>query len=493
VARGIVALHNFEYEEANEAFQQARTLDPTEALAYWGEAMTYNQTLWRNENVAAAREALGRLGPTPEARAAKVADRRTRALVGAVEVLFGNGDASSRRRLYADAMARVHEQFPDDPDIAAFYALAMLGTASRSLIGNMDAHDRALAGSKTQRRVADVLQRVLASHPNHPGALHYLIHDYDDPDHARLALGAARAYAKVAAASSHALHMPAHVFLQLGFWHDAAQSDRAAYAASKEWVSRKQLGPAMRNYHALEWLQYELLQLGRYREAASLIDDLKWVVDAKGPLPLLSDWSSMRGRFVVETRRWKDLAGESNFGNADDLFAIGVSTARTGALDRAEVVRKALAQRATAEQEGDLRPAIAIMEREVAGLIALASGRRDEAIAILQAAVDAELRLPAPLGLPQPVKPAPELLGEVLLEASRPADAQKAFEQALRRNANRSLSVVGLARASAAQGQTAAARRHYQQLLANFDRADADLPEVKEARAAMRGSPGGRP
>src|ERR671937_1838571 len=104
VAKGIVALHNFEYEEANEAFQQARTLDPTEALAYWGEAMTYNQTLWRNENVAAAREALGRLGPTPEARATRTPDPRVRALLAALDALFGDGDAAARRGRYADAM-----------------------------------------------------------------------------------------------------------------------------------------------------------------------------------------------------------------------------------------------------------------------------------------------------------------------------------------------------------------------------------------------------
>jgi len=175
VVRGIVALHNFEYEDANEAFQQARTLDPADALAYWGEAMTYNQTLWRNENVPAGREALARLGATPEARAAKAPDPKTRALVAAIDAFFGDGDAAIRRQRYADAMARVHAQFPDDPDIASFYALALLGTASRSLIGNMDAHDRALAGSETQRRVAGVLQKVLASHPNHPGALHYQI------------------------------------------------------------------------------------------------------------------------------------------------------------------------------------------------------------------------------------------------------------------------------------------------------------------------------
>src|SRR5438874_7257977 len=119
VVRGIIALHNFEYEDANEAFQQARTLDPAEALAYWGEAMTYNQTLWRNENVPAGREALARLGTTPDARAAKVPDPRTGALLAAIDAFFGDGDAAARRQRYADAMARVHTQFPDDADVGS--------------------------------------------------------------------------------------------------------------------------------------------------------------------------------------------------------------------------------------------------------------------------------------------------------------------------------------------------------------------------------------
>jgi tetratricopeptide (TPR) repeat protein len=147
--------------------------------------------------------------------------------------------------------------------------------------------------------------------------------------------------------------------------------------------------------------------------------------------------------------------------------------------------RGALAQRAQSEQEGDLRPAIAIMEREVAALIARAGGRGNEAIAILDAATRAEIALPAPLGLPSPAKPAPELLGEMLLEAGRAREAQQSFEQALRRNANRSLSVLGLARAAAALGDGTTARRHYEQLLANYDRADADLPEFVEARTNL--------
>jgi tetratricopeptide (TPR) repeat protein len=499
--RGVAALHSFEYEEANDAFQQAQKIDSGFGMAYWGEAMTYNQTLWRNENVEAARQTLARWRAAAAARTGQTGSAKEQAFVAAVGILFGDGDAATRHRNYANAMGQLYERHPDDPEVAAFYALALLGTMSRSLIGAMDAregHSQALAGSETQARVTAILGKVLKSHPQHPGALHYLLHNDDDPEHAGMALAAARTYATIAPDSSHARHMPSHIFLQLGMWRDAAASDRAAFAASDAWVKRKKLGPALRSYHALAWLQYELLQLGRYREAWDTISEIEPVVKASGMLrpggpegphnALLSDLSSMRARYVIEARRWDLMAREQNYGNANELFAIGVSAARAGSAGVAEMARKTLAERAQAPEEGDLRPAIAIMEREVAALIELAAGRRNQAVAILQSAAASELQLPAPFGLPEPIKPAPELLGEVLLEVGRPREAREAFQQALRRNANRSLSVVGLARAATALGQADAARRHYRELLANFDHADADLPELKEARRAVEKS-----
>jgi hypothetical protein len=237
--RGITALHQFEYEDANEAFLQARRINPSFVMAYWGEAMTYNQTLWRNEDVQAGRQALARLGITPAARRAKSTNPREQGFLGAVDVLFADGDTETRHRRYADEMARLYERFPDDADVASFYALALLGTMSRGLIGHLDAHEghsQALAGSDTQSRVSEILGRVLLAHPDHMGALHYLLHNDDDPGHAHLALAAARTLAQLAPDSSHARHMPSHVFLQLGLWHDAADSDRAAFAASEAWV-----------------------------------------------------------------------------------------------------------------------------------------------------------------------------------------------------------------------------------------------------------------
>jgi tetratricopeptide (TPR) repeat protein len=489
--RGVVALHNFEYEEANEAFKRIQNSHPDFAMAYWGEAMTYHQTLWRNEDVAAGRRALTRLGATPAARASKTIIPKEQALLAAVDALFGEGDTATRRAAYADAMRALYTRHPDDAEVASFYALALLGTMSRSLIGyvdNHEGHSASLAGSDTQQRVADILGKVLLSHPEHPGALHYLLHNYDDPEHARLALASARTYAKVAPQSSHALHMPAHIFVQLGMWEDAAASDRAAFAASDAWVKAKGLPAAMRSYHALSWLQYELLQLGRYREAWDTMGELAPLVKAGGDLTLLSDLSSMRARYVVESRRWEVLANELNFGNVNELYAIGASAARSGNPLLAERARQGLLARSQSAQEGDLRPAIAIMEREVAALIELAAGRREQAVEILEAATQAELKLPPPLGLPAPIKPAPELLGEVLLELGRPAEAIAPFRQALSRNANRTLSRLGLARASAALGQHDAAREEYRHVLDAYARADVDRPEIGEAKAALAGN-----
>jgi len=490
-SRGLAALHQFEYEDANAAFLEARRIDPGLVMAYWGEAMTYHQTLWRNENVEAGRLALARLAPTPSLRRARAQDRKEQAWLDAVERLFGSGDAAARGRQHADAMAQMYRDYPDDPDVASLYALALLGTMSRSLIGTADAHEghsAGLAGSETQARVADILEAVLRAHPEHPGALHYFLHNQDDPAHAARALPAARTFARLAPDSSHARHMPAHIFLQLGLWHDAERSDRSAFEASQAWIERKHLDPALRNYHALAWRQYELLQLGRYREAHAALDELAPVVKANGQLNLLSDLSSMRARSVVESADWTRMATADTFGNANELFAIGLSAANSGGAARAERARTVLAERVQDPREGDLRPAIAIMERELAAAIAHAAGRGDEAVGILREAADRESKLPPPLGLPAPIKPAPELLGEVLLALNRPREAAPFFEQALARNRNRSRSVLGLARAAAATGDAAAARKHYTALLDNLRDADPDLPLVREARAALASS-----
>jgi len=484
--RGVAALHNFAYEEAVLEFQKAQRIDPGFAMAYWGEAMAYNQTLWLNQDSEAAWRIIERVGGTPEARAAKAGSEKERAFLAAVEVLFGPGDKAARDVAYAQAMERLYARYPDDHEVACFYALALLGTAVRSPAlyseANEETHQHALVGSETQGRVAEILERVLQQNPEHPGALHYSIHNYDDPEHARLALPAARTYAKAAPDSSHALHMPAHVFVQLGNWDEAAATDEASFAQSVAWADRHGFGIGMRDYHSLSWLCYEVLQQGRFRRAREALELIRPAVAETGANRLKAILSVMRAQYVIETRSWQMLRTQTDFATSAELFAIGVSAAETGLADAARLAQNELRRRSQ-----NRKLDAAVMEREVAAILELRHGVKARAVELAEEAVAIEKSLPPPLGPPRPVKPALELYAEVLLEVGRAGDAAAAFERALARWPNRSASVLGLARARAAAGDQAAARKQYQRLLSNWSHADADAPGLDEAKRAVAG------
>ncbi|MGH6961767.1 MAG: tetratricopeptide repeat protein, partial [Dongiaceae bacterium] len=330
--------------------------------------------------------------------------------------------------------------------------------------------------------VAAILQKVLKANSEHPGAAHYLIHVWDDPEHARMALPIARTYTRIAPAASHARHMPAHVFFHLGLWDDAASADESAWEASAALVSRRRLPLSMRSYHSLSWLQYVYLQQGRYGAADRTLAEIEPAARATGASNLMAIAASMRGRAVVETGRWGRVRGRMQFDNHDELFAIALAAARAGDDTTTEMARQELARRAAAERTGDYRPIVVILERQISALLRLRSKDAAGALALLQEAVAAEGRLPATAGPPVVIKPSQELLGEVLHEVGRPRDAAAAFEGALKRYPNRSISVLGLARALAAGGAREEARAQYKRFAANWRRADPDRPELTEAR-----------
>jgi tetratricopeptide (TPR) repeat protein len=482
--RGVAALHSFEYEEALDAFRQARAVDPGFAMACWGEAMAHNRTLWGQQDRDAAAAALARLGPTRGARTAKAPTAREKSYLDAVEILFGDGDKATRDAQYAEAMARLAAKYPDDQEAATFYALAKLATVQRGIqgIAAEDGHRHALPGSEVQGVVAAILQKVLKANPEHPGAAHYLIHVWDDREHASLALPVAKTYARIAPAASHARHMPAHVFFHLGLWDAAAASDESAWQASVALAEGKKLPASMRSYHSLSWLQYVYLQQGRYAAADKALGEIEPVAAAARDPVLLAIAASMRARAVVDTARWDRVRGRMKFDNHDELFAIALGASRGGDTATAEMGRQELAQRASAARTGDYRPIVAILEREIAALLRLSARDASGAVSLLKEAAAAEAQLPSPAGPPLVIKPSHELLGEVLSGMGRHQEAAAAFEAALKRYPNRSASVLGLARALAGSGAREGAREQYKRFAANWRRADVDRPELAEAR-----------
>jgi len=492
--RGVAWLHSFGYEDAIEAFRAAQRVDPHFAMAYWGEAMSFNQPLWFHEDVAQGRAALARLGPTPQARAAKAHTRREQMYLSAVESLYGEEDKRVRYQAYAAAMADLVAQFPTDDEAQAFYALSLLATLPRG--------DAAL---QLREKAGAIAEGVLKRNSKHPGAAHYILHAYDHGTLAPRALGAARMYARIAPSASHALHMPAHTFLQLGYWDEAAATDQASWDASVAWAARKGFSTALRDFHSLAWLHYEWTQLGMFTkasEALRLVDDAMRIVTPKddvgghhysdseigrgsGPLALRNDRGSMRARSVIESERWSEMKGQSSFDNIDELFALGMSAVKLGDVARAEAAVTLFSDAAAKGQDTGLREQASIMAIELEALVAFARGRQAEAFAAMDRAAGLQGRMARPTGRPYPVKGADELYGELLLNAGRAKEAIGWFERALTRTPNRSRSVLGLARARAGTGEMAGSVRAYKQFLANWKQADPGLPELREARAAV--------
>jgi hypothetical protein len=202
--RGVLLLHNFQYDDATETFLDLQKKEPDFSLGYWGEAMTYNHPLWDEQDYEKGLNALKKFGATPFERVQKAKTPQEKGLMKAIDLLYGEGSKSYRDYLYAVAMKDLYEKFPEDDEIATFYALALLGNkqGTRNFTEYMKA--------------ASVANDVFTRNPKHPGAMHYLIHSVDDPIHAPMGLNAARAYSVIAPNAAHAAHMPSHIFLALG-------------------------------------------------------------------------------------------------------------------------------------------------------------------------------------------------------------------------------------------------------------------------------------
>ena len=473
--RGLALLHSFEYADAAEAFREAQQLDTSFAMAYWGEALTYDHPIWGEHDSTAARAALARLGSGAEARVSRGRNARERAYLGAVEALYGEGELKERRRAYEAAMERLKEEFPADLEGASLHALALLSLRTG---GKSDL--------RPSVRAAAIVEDVLRRNPTHPGATHYLIHAYDDPLLAPLGLPVARRYARIAPKAEHALHMPSHIFVHLGLWDDVVSSNEAAWTASKAWVKRKGRPNGDLDLHAASWLHYGYLQQGRYARAKALSDSLGRLFpkgdESHGVRHYLTMVSCQN---VVETRRPDTTPG---------VVAKPwehILQAASGAMPRGDTARVAAALAGfrlradtIATRHGKMPPGVRAFERILTAMDARIRGKNDEAVAALtEAAALEEERSPVgPPGDP----PARELLGDLLLDLGRVAEAAAAYDTALQRTPLRSPVLLGRARAAAKAGDTEGAAHWYGLLARNWKAADPDLPELAEVRAGAK-------
>ena len=474
---GVKSLHNFQFEDARIAFEEAAEIDSKFAMAYWGQAMSNNYPLWARQNTANAKSALNTLSSSLEGRLNLANTEKEKAFINAVEKLFFSSDDKLERDIsYSNAMANMHDKWPDDHEISIFYALSLLGTVRPG-------DD----GFKRQALAASIAMSVLNENKTHPGAAHFTIHSLDDPEHAILALPAADVYADIAPSSAHALHMPSHIFLQLGMWERVVNSNIEAYASAVSHTKKliesgaTSLGASTiggEDFHTLSWLAYANLMLGHYdRAEENLGMALQTVTQNPESERAKNGYLNMLARHAIETADCSNIylgdPGTREGKHTAFLTAAGMCAAIDRDMGTASLASERLkVQEKKAEEAGKSYNAlqIKILSKEVDALTRLADGDYNSAIRLAKEAADIELNnMSAPSGPPVPMKPASELYGEMLAAAGKYDEAVIAYKRSLDWVPNRTPSIVGLI--AAASGND-----------------DASLAE--EMRAKIRSTPG---
>jgi tetratricopeptide (TPR) repeat protein len=441
---GLLKLHNFEYEDARASFLEAQAEDADFVMAYWGEALTYEHPLWRSFDTDASRAALAKLAPTAEARVAKARTEREKAYIHSLNILFGEGSQEERELRYADALGALHEQYPEDLDAAALYALALLATSH----GGRDFSIYMRAGAVTEE--------ILDKAPQHPGALHYNIHSYDDPVHAPLGLRAADAYVEVAPSAVHALHMGSHIYFALGMWELGSERNLRAFneAVARQESPDSQYGGQA--YHSLTWLIYSLTQQGKRQEAREKLALIETQVKRYGGPMNTRSFINARASYIVDTQEWDspfagvevDYKGLNANAVATDQYVMGVRALKHG---DAAAAKAALAHIGGAEpmQSANREEMVPrLLHLGLAAQIDLEAGRTEQALALLEEAVALESSVPPEYGPAVPVQPIAELLGDAYLSLGDTARAKRSYETALAAYVGRERSLRGLALAS---------------------------------------------
>jgi len=470
--RAVALLHSFAYVQAEKAFADVAAKDPACGMAQWGLAMSNFHTIWAPPTEAefAAGQAAAR-----KAAALGAPTARERDFIAAINAYYqGEGVAHAARIVaYEQAMAGVAERNPDDHEAAIFHALAILGVAYNS------PPDKTYA---RQKQAAEILNGLLPLEPEHPGISHYVIHSFDYPDLADLALPSARAYAKIAPSAPHALHMPSHIFTRLGMWQESIESNLASAAAAQQGLARiGSSATAFDGLHASDYLEYAYLQIGQDAKAKQLADQVAKV--ASLDLPQFSAGyalAAIPARYALERKAWKEAAGLSvqpgffpwakyPYAEAITYFAQSVGAARSGDLDRsrAALVRLTAIRDGLKGQKGfDWASQVEVQRLEAAGWLARAEKKDAEAQTLLRSAADLEDSIDKHPVTPGSILPAREQLADLLTELGQPAAALAEYETSLRSAPARFNTYAGAARAASLAGEKQKAKDFQERLVA---------------------------
>ena len=485
--RAAALLHSFWYDEAEKAFAAIAMSEPKCGMAHWGVAMSLYHPVWAP---ASAAELEKGWAAVEKAKTAGVRSNREKEYIAAIETFYedsGKVDHRTRALAYERAMEQVYLHYPKDHEAAIFYALALLGTASNS--------DKTYA---KQKRAAEILNKVLPQEPNHPGVAHYLIHSFDYPQLAALALPAARSYAKIAPSSPHALHMPSHIFTRLGLWQESIQSNLASAEAARKHVALSHPGAAsFDELHALDYLVYAYLQGAEDQKARQILDQavLLSKVDAS-VLAASYAFTAIPARYSVERRRWSDAAKlelhpldfpweQFRYSEALIYFARALGAARSGdpAAARKDVDKLSAIQKALVESNLEYWAGqVEIQRRSAAAWLAHAEGHDQEALTLMRSAAELEASTAKHPVTPGPIIPARELLGDMLLELKQPEQALREFEASLGDSPNRFNGLYGAARAAELSGDKKKAGDYYGKMVTLTAHADSDRPELQKIR-----------
>lgn len=469
--RALALLHHMTYPQAREAFQQVAATDPACAMAQWGIAMTLFQPLWPTRPSLAAR----RQGwqAVQKATALNPPTERERLFVASAEAFFLEPESSDywlRIRRWEEATAKHYAAFPQDSEAGAFHALALLATTPSNTVSREHAD-----------RAAEILLRLYEQHPDHPGAMHYLVHANDVPGRERESLAITRKYETVAPRNPHALHMPTHIYTRLGDWDGVIRGNLQAADAALEHPAGEHGEFVWDEFaHAIEYLLYAYLQQGADDKAATQLQRLHTRAGLEPTFKTAFHLASTQARYALERRAWGEAAliaprtpatldwDRFPWAEAVAQFARGLGAAHLRDLDAGRAAGDRLeALEAASRKAGEdlFARSIRVLHLELRAWLAHAEGQKETSVALMREAAGLEASTPKHAVTPGPTLPAYELLGDLFMEQAQAAQALAAYQRSMQLYPRRFNSLLGAARAARALGDETRARSFYEDLL----------------------------